>query len=293
MHVTRELCCHPNSCELITILCAWQDSSDAMACAQIGSNMIARNENTPVWIFSQISIVMQNPSWNVVSVQRCCWACRLTSLADLWAQCVSYIHNSPYAMQSASLASLEPHTDLYFDIPPQRITCLCHGYVQEDATVRCTPLDGLRGALQILNGKLTYLLVITRCDAGRSWSNMEVVGSCLICELWTGMCTSGHREGRGTYIARGSAGDMELQYVSLTMYTMRIFYDQSTLDRVMAWCCQVMASNHYLIQCWHRIRIVTFFAHTNGMGFPFIRYHIFMLCIRKIDDMYIWHESGR
>ena len=81
---------------------------------------------------------------------------------------------------------------------------------------------------------------------------------------------------------------MELQCVSTTMYTMRIFYDQSTLDRVMAWCCQVMASNHYLIQCWHRIRIVTFFAHTNGMGFSFIRYHIFMLCIRKIDEIYIY-----
>ena len=161
----------------------------------------------------------------MVSVHRCCWACRLTSLADLWAQCVSYIHNSPYAMQSASLASLEPHTNLYFDIPPQRITYLCHGYVHKDATVRGTPLDGLRGAMRILNGKLTYLLIMTGCDAGGSGSSMEVVGSCLICELWTGMWASGHREGRGTYIARGCAGDMGIQCVSKTMDTRGYFDD--------------------------------------------------------------------
>ena len=49
----------------------------------------------------------------------------LTSLADLWTQCVSYIHNSLHPMQFCILGQQQTtHRRTYFDISPQRITDL-------------------------------------------------------------------------------------------------------------------------------------------------------------------------
>ena len=110
-------------------------------------------------------------------------------------------------MQSASLARVIPHTRSYFDISPQRITYLCLGYVQQVSTVRCSPLDELRGALQILNSKLTYLLVITWYDAGcGSWAVLEYG------DVWSvncGLaCEPADIEGGGVYIAMVSVRDV-------------------------------------------------------------------------------------
>ena len=143
--------------------------------------------------FSINFFLMEKHSWNVVRVQQRCWACRLTSLADFWAQCVSYIHNSPNPMQSASWATSKPHTGtLTLISPPEGLPISVMGMYSRSQLWDVLHWMDWEEHCGYWTANWPIYWFITQCDAGGNWSSMEVMGSCLICELWTGLWANGY-----------------------------------------------------------------------------------------------------